>query len=98
MSHKQLHDFASTKGLGEHSPPHFLKREGISLESRKAEKECGPGKKFSPPEYVSQKTSNPHADPKRDYPKFYKDHGKGNHEFEEDEKYGETKTVTKKIW
>lgn len=49
MSHKQLHDFASTKGMHEHSPVKFLKREEISLEGHEACMKAGKGKHFEPP-------------------------------------------------
>lgn len=77
MSHGQLHDFASTKGLAEHTPVKFLKREGISLESEEAEMHAGKGKKFKKVDYISGIPNNPNSTPKDCEADWYDDHGAG---------------------
>lgn len=94
MSKKQLHEFAAkdddvaepVEGVTEHTPVKFLKLQGMSLESAEAQKHAGKGKKFEEADYVSQRRNDPFKGRDDSLPKFYRDHGCGNHH-EETETY-----------
>ena len=77
MSHQQLHDFASTKGLHEKTPVHMLKREGISLEGQAARRHAGDLKEYGTADYISGRRSNPHGGRDDSVGDFYNDHGGG---------------------